>query len=140
MRTAGLPAITNGGSSNGNTARLPPITYGNLTSPTAPLQQGHSRSEKMPALGDNTMASFANLDNTGLEDNDDVDYMMSALGIDVLFSQERITWEGFDLPFKEYRIKNIEENFFIPDPEAVACSLEEDRMGIQTHLTTWPHS
>ena len=47
--------------------------------------------------------------------------MMSALGmIDVLFSQERITWEGFDLPFKEYRIENIEENFFIPDPEAVA--------------------
>jgi len=28
----------------------------------------------MPALGDNTMASFANLDDTGLEDNDDVDY------------------------------------------------------------------
>ena len=56
--------------------------------------------------------------------------MMSALGIDVLFSQERITWEGFDLPFKEYRIENIKENFFIPDPEAVASS--EDRMGIQT--------
>jgi len=74
LRTARLPAITNGGSSNGNTARLPPITYGNLTSPTAPSQQGHSGSEKMPALGDNTMASFANLDDTGLEDNDDVDY------------------------------------------------------------------
>ena len=59
----------------GNTARLPPITYGNLTSPTAPSQQGRSGSEKMPALGDNTMASFANLDDdTGLEDNDDVDY------------------------------------------------------------------
>ena len=56
--------------------------------------------------------------------------MMSALGIDVLFSQERITWEGFDLPFKEYRIENLEENFFIPDPEAVASL--ENRMGIQT--------
>ena len=56
--------------------------------------------------------------------------MMSALGIDVLFSQERITWEGFDLPFKEHRIENIKENFFIPEPQAVASS--EDRMGIQT--------
>ena len=45
-----------------------------LTSPTAPSQQGRSGSEKMPALGDNAMASFANLDDTGLEDNDDVDY------------------------------------------------------------------
>ena len=57
--------------------------------------------------------------------------MMSALGIlDVLFSQGRITWEGFDLPFKENRIKNLEENFFIPDPEAVASA--EDHMDIQT--------
>ena len=60
--------------------------------------------------------------------------MMSALGIDVLFSQERITWEGFDLPFKEYRIENIKENFFIPDPEAVASS--ENRVGIQTPTYT----
>ena len=60
--------------------------------------------------------------------------MMSALGIDVLFSQERITWEGFDLPFKEHRIENIKENFFIPEPQAVASL--EDRMGIQTPTYT----
>ena len=55
-------------------------------------------------------------------------------GTFMLFSQERITWGGFDLPFKEYRIKNLEENFLIPDPEVVASS--EDRMGIQTPTYT----
>ena len=48
LRTARLPAITNGGSSNGNTAGLPPINFGILTSPT---QQGRSGSQTMPPLG-----------------------------------------------------------------------------------------
>ena len=63
--------------------------------------------------------------------------MMSALGIDVLFSQERITWEGFDLPFKEYRIENIEENFSIPDPEAV---VPRKTVWVFKHLTIRPRS
>ena len=63
--------------------------------------------------------------------------MMSALGIDVLFLQERITWEGFDLPFKEYRIENIEENFSIPDPEAV---VPRKTVWVFKHLTIRPRS
>ena len=31
--------------------------------------------------------------------------MMSALGIDVLFSQERITWEGFDFPLRNIELR-----------------------------------
>ena len=69
-----LPAITNGGSSNGNTAGLPPINFGILTSPTAQSQQGRSRSDKRPPLGRNGMASYVNRNDTGHQDFDDEDY------------------------------------------------------------------
>ena len=72
LRTARLPAITNGGSSYGNTAGLPPIDLGNFTSPTA--QQQRSGSDKTPPLGGNDMASYSNQVNTGQEDIDNEDY------------------------------------------------------------------
>jgi len=63
-----------GGSSNGNTAGLPPINFGILTSPTAQSQQGRSRSDKRPPLGRNGMASYVNRNDTGHQDFDDEDY------------------------------------------------------------------
>ena len=71
LRTARLPAITNGGS---NTAGLPPINFGILTYPTAQSQQGRSGSGPMPPIGGNGMASLLNRDDTGHQDCDDEDY------------------------------------------------------------------